>query len=144
MTMERKWLTPLNRPGLGKDIAKAWLPATDHPAVVEVDERVDNALAGLAKLSEALRQAFGLLHAKQAEAQRQREEQSARRLEKNAAMLLVPTLVVGFYGANTWVPGQGRHWGFYVMLGVLILGTCLAMIALRARRDRRPGGPLSS
>ena len=52
-------------------------------------------------------------------------------------MLLVPTLVVGFYGANTWVPGQGRHWGFYVMLGVLIVGTCLAMIALRARREVR-------
>ncbi len=146
MTMERKWLTPLNRPGLRKDIAKAWLPATDHGAVVEVDERIDNALAGLAKLSEALRQAFGLLHAKQAEAQRQREERSARQLERNAALLLVPTLVVGFYGANTWVPGQGRHWGFYVMLGVLILGTSLAMIALRARRDRRldrllPFGP---
>ena len=137
MTMERKWLTPLNRPGLRKDIAKAWLPATDHEAVVEVDERIDNALKGLAKLSETLRQAFGLLHAKQAEEQRQREEKSARQLEKNAAMLLVPTLVVGFYGANTWVPGQGRHWGFYVMLGVLILGTCLAMIALRARREVR-------
>jgi hypothetical protein len=137
MTMARKWLTPLNRPGLRKDIAKAWLPATDHEAVIEVDERVDKALDGLAKLSETLRGAFGLLHAKQAEAQRQREEESARQLEKNAAILLVPTLVVGFYGANTWVPGQGRHWGFYVMLGVLIVGTCLVIAMLRARRGSR-------
>jgi hypothetical protein len=45
--------------------------------------------------------------------------------------------VVGFYGANTWVPGQGRHWGFYVMLGVLIVGTCLVIAMLRARRGSR-------
>jgi hypothetical protein len=135
MTMARKWLTPLNRPGISKDVTKAWLPAKDHAAVVEVDDRIDDALKGLATLSEALRQAFALLHAKQAEEQRQREEKSARNLERNAAMLLVPTLVVGFYGANTWVPGQNRHWGFYVMVGVLVLGTCLAVIMLRARRE---------
>jgi hypothetical protein len=137
MTMLRKWLTPLNRPGLRKDIAKAWLPATDHAAVIEVDERVDRALDGLAKLSETLRQGFGLLHVEQTEEQRQREERSARRLEKLAAVFLVPTLVVGFYGANTWVPGQGRHWGFYVMVGVLALLSCATLFALRTRREGR-------
>jgi len=137
MAMMRKWLTPLNRPGLRKDIAKAWLPATDHEAVVEVDDRVDKALDGLAKLSETLRQAFGLLHVEQTEEQRQREEKSARRLETLAAVFLVPTLVVGFYGANTWVPGQNRHWGFWVMVGVLILLSFGTMFGLRVRREHR-------
>jgi hypothetical protein len=137
MAMMRKWLTPLNRPGLRKDVTKAWLPATDHAAVIEVDERVDRALEGLAKLSETLRQAFGLLHVEQTEAQRQREEKSARRLETLAAVFLVPTLVVGFYGANTWVPGQGRHWGFYVMVGVLALLSCATLLGLRTRRGGR-------
>lgn len=114
------------------------LPATDHAAVIAVDERVDRALEGLAKLSETLRGAFGLLHVEQTEAQRQREEKSARRLETLAAVFLVPTLVVGFYGANTWVPGQGRHWGFYVMVGVLALLSCLTLFALRSRHT---GGP---
>jgi hypothetical protein len=134
MAMMRKWLTPLNRPGLRKDLAKAWLPATDHDAVVEVDDRVDRALDGLARMSETLRGAFGLLHVEQTEEQRQREEKSARRLETLAAVFLVPTLVVGFYGANTWVPGQGRHWGFWVMVGVLAVLSCLTVVGLRARR----------
>jgi hypothetical protein len=138
MTMERKWLTPLNRPGLRRDIAKAWLPATDHEAVIEVDERIDNALKGLAKLSETLRPAFGLLHAKQAEEQREREEKSARQLERRATMLLVPTLVVGFYGANTWVPGQNRHWGFYVMVAILVVFTVASMWMMNARRGSQP------
>jgi hypothetical protein len=136
MTMLRKWLTPLNRPGLRKDIAKAWLPATDHEAVIEVDDRVDRALDGLAGLSETLRQGFGLIHVEQTEEQRQRQERAARRLEWFTAVFLVPTLVVGFYGANTWVPGQGRHWGFYVMLAVLVLLSCGTMVALRVRRER--------
>jgi hypothetical protein len=137
MAVMRNWLTPLNRPGLRRDITKAWLPVTDHAAVVEVDDRVDKALAGLTKLSETLRQSFGLLHVEQAEEQRRREEKAARRLETLAAVFLVPTLVVGFYGANTWIPGQNRHWGFWVMVGVLILLSCGTVIALR--RGRRVG-----
>jgi hypothetical protein len=134
MAVLRNWLTPLNRPGLRKDIAKAWLPVTDHAQVVEVDERIDRALEGLGRLSETLRQSFGLLHVEQTEEQRQREEKSARRIETLAAAFLVPTLVVGFYGANTWVPGQGRHWGFWVMVAVLFVFSCLTMLGLRTQR----------
>ena len=134
MAVMRNWLTPLNRPGLRKDIGKAWLPVTLHEPVVEVDDRVDKALDGLSKLSETLRQSFALLHVEQAEEQRRQEEKSARRLETLAAAFLVPTLVVGFYGANTWVPGQGKHWGFWVMVAVLILFSCVTLAALRTGR----------
>lgn len=134
MAVMRNWLTPLNRPGLRKDIGKAWLPVTLHEPVIEVDDRVDKALDGLSKLSETLRQSFGLLHVEQAEEQRKREEKSARRLETLAAAFLVPTLVVGFYGANTWVPGEGQHWGFWVMVAVLILLSCVTLAALRTGR----------
>jgi hypothetical protein len=137
MAVMRKWLTPLSRPALCKDIARAWLPATDHDAAVEVAELVADALADLSKLSDTLRQAFGLLHVEQAEEQRRHDEKSARRLERLAAIFLVPTLVVGFYGANTWVPGQNRHWGFYVMVGVLALLSAATMFALRGRRGGR-------
>jgi hypothetical protein len=130
MTMMRKWLTPLNRPGLRNDPCKAWLPTSDHELVLDLDKRVDRALDGLAKLSETLRGAFGMLHVEQ-------EERSARRLEKLATIFLVPTLVVGFYGANTWLPGQGRHWGFYVMVGVLALLSCATLFGLRTRRGSR-------
>jgi hypothetical protein len=119
MAVLRDWLNPLNKAGLRADIEKAWLPVSDHEAVIAVDDRIDKALEELGKLSATLRQSFGLLHLEQSEEQRQRREQIQRRNELLAAGFLVPTLVVGFYGANTWVPGQGRHWGFWVMVAVL-------------------------
>jgi hypothetical protein len=137
MAVMRKWLTPLSRPALCKDIAKAWLPVTRHDAAIEVSEVVAEALQDLGRLSDTLRQAFSLLHVEQAEEQRRRDEKSAHRLEKLAAVFLVPTLVVGFYGANTWVPGQNKHWGFYVMVGVLALLSCATLVALSARRGNK-------
>lgn len=130
MAVLRSWLNPLNRPGLRADVSKSWLPASDQGAVIEVDDHIDNALALLGKLSETLRQSFGLLHLEQTEEQRQHTERMQRRIEIAAAAFLVPTLIVGFYGANTWVPGQGRHWGFWVMVGALVLLSAVALAAV--------------
>lgn len=136
MAVLRSWLGPLNRPGLRDDVGKAWLPTSDHKAVVCVDERVDKSLAELARLSETLRQSFGLLHLEQAEEQRRHTERMQRRVEIAAAAFLVPTLIVGFYGANTWIPGQGRHWGFWVMVLVMIVLSAIAL-AIVAQSQRR-------
>jgi hypothetical protein len=136
MAVLRNWLNPLNKPGLRADAGKAWLPVTDHQAVIAVDDRIDKALAGLARLSETLRQSFGLLHLEQTEAQRKHSERMQHRIEAAAAVFLVPTLIVGFYGANTWVPGQGKHWGFWVMVALLVmlsLGALFAVIRLQRR-----------
>lgn len=136
MAVLRNWLNPLNKPGLQADIDKAWLPVTNHRSVIEVDDRVDKALAGLAKLSETLRQSFGLLHLEQSEEQRRHSERMQHRIEAAAAVFLVPTLIVGFYGANTWVPGQGKHWGFWVMVAALVmlsLGSLVAVLHLQRR-----------
>jgi hypothetical protein len=136
MAILRNWLNPLNRPGLRADIGKAWLPATDHQAVIEVDDRVDKALANLAKLSETLRQSFGLLHLEQTEEQRRQSERVQHRIELAAAAFLVPTLIVGFYGANTWVPGQGKHWGFWVMVVALIMLSLASLLAVMNLQNR--------
>lgn len=136
MAVLRDWLSPLNKPGLRADLAKAWLPATDHRAVIEVDDRVDKALAGLAKLSETLRQSFGLLHLEQTEEQRRQGERVQHRIELAAAAFLVPTLIVGFYGANTWVPGQGRHWGFWVMVGALVVLSAATLVGVLQMQRR--------
>jgi CorA-like Mg2+ transporter protein len=139
MAVLRSWLSPLNRPGLREDVGKSWLPATDHDAVIAVDDRVDKSLAELGRLSETLRQSFGLLHLEQAEEQRQHIERVQRRVEIAAAAFLVPTLIVGFYGANTWVPGQGRHWGFWVMVLLMIVlsAAALFIVNLSQRRTRQ-------
>lgn len=135
MAVLRDWLNPLNKAGLRKDIEKAWLPTSDLDAVIEVDKRIDRALEELGKLSDTLRQSFGLLHLEQTEKQRQQSERTQHRVELIAAVFLFPTFLVGLYGANTWVPGQGRHWGFYVMLAALIvLGALAVGYVLRTHR----------
>src|SRR4029077_4694381 len=75
----------------------------------------------------SMRASFSVLHVQTAEAARDRKERTQHRVELIAAIFLVPTLVVGFYGANTWVPGQGKHWGFWVMLVALLILTSVAV-----------------
>jgi hypothetical protein len=136
MAVLRDWLNPLNKAGLRADVGKAWLPVSDHAAVVEVDDRIDKALEQLGRLSATLRQSFGLLHLEQSEEQRKRSEQVQRRNERLAAAFLIPTFVVGLYGANTWVPGQGRHWGFWVMLVVLVVFSMLVVWKITRDHER--------
>jgi Mg2+ and Co2+ transporter CorA len=130
------WLNPLNIPGLKEDLDKAWLPATDHEEVKKVDERVDKALAGLKTLGENLRSSFHSLQLLNAEGQRDRNERRQRRIERMAAIFLIPSLVVGFYGANTWVPGQQAHWGFWVMLVAILFLTWLGWSLINSLHNR--------
>jgi hypothetical protein len=133
----RDWLNPLNVPGLRLDPEKAWLPAGDHEEVVAVDERIDKALSALAQLGDTLRSSFQLLHIKKSEAQRKRDEKLQWRVQMLATIFIVPTLIVGFYGANTWVPGEHRHWGFIAMVVAIVLFTGLVMALLWAEHRRQ-------
>jgi hypothetical protein len=130
------WLNPLNIPGLNEDLDKAWLPATDHDEVKLVDRRVDKALAALSRLGESLRSSFHSLQLLAAESQRDRGEQRQRRIERLAAIFLIPTLIVGFYGANTWVPGQQRHWGFWVMVAAILVLTWIGISLINRLHSR--------
>jgi Mg2+ and Co2+ transporter CorA len=125
MAVLRSWLSQLNRPGLKSDPEKAWLPVTQHNEVVKVDDRIDKALEHLGELSKTMRASFSVLHVQLSEKQRERQEDVQHRIELIAAIFLVPTLIVGFYGANTWVPGQGKHWGFWIMVAILLAGTAV-------------------
>lgn len=126
----RDWLMPLNRPGISQNPAKHWLPGTNQKIVTEVDDRIDRALVNLGRLGDALRSSFSILHVQQGGESRERNESLQRRIEIAAAVFLVPTLVVGFYGANTWVPGERAHWGFWVMITTLIAFTAIAVFLL--------------
>jgi hypothetical protein len=68
------------------------------------------------------------------------------RIEIAAAAFLVPTLIVGFYGANTWVPGQGKHWGFWVMVAALVMLSVasLAAVIVLQHRSREAAADLNS
>jgi hypothetical protein len=78
------------------------------------------------------------IHLQQLDEQRDKREKLMRRIEVVAAAFLIPTLIVGFYGANTWVPGQGAHWGFWVMIVVLLLFSALGVgLVLRWQGQER-------
>lgn len=136
----RDWLNPLNVPGLRHDRDKSWLPVGDHDEVVEVDKRVDDALKELSALGDKLRNSLHLLHIQKSEEQRERNERLQRRIEILAPIFVVPTLVVGFYGANTWVPGEHRHWGFLVMVASIVVLTCITAAVLWATSRRHQEG----
>ncbi|HKP88599.1 MAG TPA: CorA family divalent cation transporter [Thermoleophilaceae bacterium] len=131
MAVLRDWINPLNRSDLREDLDKAWLCATDAEIAVAVDNRVNKALAGLRELAQSLRAALQLLHVEQNEKRREEAERVQRRIELAAAAFLIPTLIVGFYGANTWVPGQGSHLGFWAMVGVLVVFTVFGLVMVR-------------
>jgi hypothetical protein len=142
MAVLRDWLNPLNRPGVRKMPDRAWLPNTIHEKVLSIDDRVDDTLKHLRSLSNAMRASFSVLHVQTAEEQRDRKERAQHRVELIAAIFLVPTLVVGFYGANTWLPGQGKEWGFLVMLVALVILTSAAVATVlnwrhQERREMR-------
>jgi hypothetical protein len=131
MAVLRDWINPLNRSDLREDLDKAWLCATDADIAVSVDTRVNKALAGLRELAQSLRAALQLLHVEQNEKRREEAERVQRRIELAAAAFLIPTLIVGFYGANTWVPGQGSHIGFWGMVAVLVVFTVFGLVMVR-------------
>jgi hypothetical protein len=138
MAVLRDWLKPLNRSGLRSNPDKAWLPITNHQNVIAIDDRIDDTLRHLRSLADTMRLSFNVLHVQQADEERDRKERTQHRIELIAAIFLVPTLVVGFYGANTWVPGQGQHWGFWVMLAVLVVLSIGAVtVVLNWRRQER-------
>ena len=146
MTRLREWIQPLNRPGLTRDARKAWFSGvTDHTFVARVDdEGVDRALAELGTLADMLRASFQVLSYRLLEDQRDRREQLQRRIEIAAAAFLVPTLIVGFYGANTHVPGEGTWWGFWTMVLALIVLSALSVAGVwlwqeREKRNREEG-----
>lgn len=62
------------------------------------------------------------------------------RLEKVTALLLVPTLIAGIFGANTALPGGGTWAGFDTMLVLMVLTSLSVYFFLVSRRDDRHAG----
>lgn len=141
MAVLRDWLAPLDRPGMHADIGKSWFAGcTDHETIKSVDDRIDRALAALRELGTTLRSSFGLLHIQLAEEQQKRSERLQRLMEYVTAAVLIPALVVGFFGANTTLPGGGTWWGFWVMVAAMVIlgaGTLLVLRTVRGRQAAR-------
>ena len=128
----REWIQPLNRPGITTEPQRAWFAGVTRPELVVAadDQGIDPVLRDLKELADTLRACFNVLHVQLLEEQRDRRERLQRRLEIAAAGFLVPTLIVGFYGANTRVPGEQTWWGFWVMVLVLVALSAASVAAV--------------
>lgn len=135
---------------------RTWFPCLSDPQEAEqMDAILDRALRGLGRLFGNIRADVDLLTMNGIAAQAQSSAEQAKslartadlaqqsrdaserlqhQLEKVAALLLVPTLIAGVFGANTALPGQGAWTGFWLMLALMLVSG-VALYAYLRRRD---------
>jgi Mg2+ and Co2+ transporter CorA len=134
--------------------SEAWFAgALDDSAAESLDRKLERALRQLDETSEALRSSLQVLttagtaeQLRLAQDQRERSRQLDDRITMITALLLVPTLIVGIYGANTMLPGRDHWAGFGLMLGLIVASAVFTLwVVRRARRqdetDDQPGEP---
>ena len=148
----RDWLNPLNRSGLREDVTKAWFPNITGDAsqggraqAMKADTYIDRSLDALRNFGDTVRASFDLVQAREqarqtrvAEVQRERAEAFERTLTKWATILLVPTFVTSFYGANEKLPLQeSGYWGTGVMVVAMIVMTAAALLVVDRLQKRQ-------
>ncbi|MEO8107969.1 MAG: CorA family divalent cation transporter [Actinomycetes bacterium] len=115
---------------------------------LRVDEIIDRSLRNLSGFSDSLRQSVSLTQSyatvrhfalaeeqkKATEEQKKATEKLQHRFEVGAAVLLVPTLIAGIYGANTSLPGGGHWSGFVAMVILMVVGSGTAYTLLERGR----------
>jgi CorA-like Mg2+ transporter protein len=110
---------------------------------LRVEKLVTRALADVDMIHVTLRSSLDLLGVHSAAQQlrlAQDQAKSAERLQGALALvtsvLLVPTFIAGTFGANTQIPGQGKWWGFLLMVGLMVLGAVATWRLIRPGKKR--------
>ena len=108
-----------------------------------VQRLMERAMADLTAIHATLRASLDLLgvhsaaqQLRLAQAQAAQSERLQTALALVTSVLLVPTFIAGFFGANTEVPGQGKWWGFVLMVVLMVLGAIGTWVAIRPRKDK--------
>ena len=131
----RKAIAPLNA-ARGKAHDYWFADVTRGEEAERIDDRIDRALRVVTELSDRLRSALDLVQLQLAQTQGRKTERLQEKFELIAAVLLVPTLVAGAYGANTDFPGVGEGWGTIAMFLLMAVGGAFTLVLLRWLRRR--------
>ncbi len=131
----RKSLAPLNA-ARGKARTYWFADVTRADDAERIDDRIDRALRAVTELSDRLRSALDLVQLQLAQVQGRKTERLQQKVELVAAVLLVPTLIAGAYGANTKFPGLNEEWGTTTMLVLMVVGGTATFFFLRWMRAR--------
>jgi Mg2+ and Co2+ transporter CorA len=124
--------------------ADAWFAnAVSDAAAESLDRRLERSLRQLEETSEALRSSLQVMatagtaeQLRLAQEQRERGQKLDDRITSITALLLVPTLIVGVYGANTMLPGRDHWTGFVAMLLLIVGSAILTFWLVRRAREK--------
>ncbi|MEA2471573.1 MAG: CorA-like Mg2+ transporter protein, partial [Thermoleophilaceae bacterium] len=125
------------------DASESWFTGlTSDKWAERVQRLMDRSLKDVASIHGTLRASLDLLavHAtaqqlRLAQDQAKGQERLQTALALVTSVLLVPTFIAGFFGANTEVPGQGKWWGFVLMVILMVLGATGTWLLIRLRKD---------
>lgn len=124
-------------------VDKAWFPKVSqleesldrnvHPSVHvrSLDEAVKSSRIKFTALSGHIRDNMNLLMLQSTATQQEANERLQDYLGKVTGLVLVPTLVVGLFGANTRLPGGGSWSGFEIMLVLMLLSAVAVYFVMR-------------
>jgi len=122
---------------------KCWFPRlTDHGnSGVKEEDRSEQAKGletyiqseekKLTRLSADIRADMDLLMLQSAATQQASSERLQSRLGLVTGLVLVPTLVVGMFGANTELPGRNNWLGFELMLAFMVISGVAVYLSIR-------------
>lgn len=128
-----------------EEAGEAWFAhVSDDVYARRADDYIGRTLRWLTEFGGMVRSGFELLHAYTTAQQleiahetQKSSEESKDRFEMATATFLVPTLIAGLWGENTWVPGEKHVWGFVLTVVVMIGGTLIARRILKAIQTNR-------
>ncbi|MEA2448972.1 MAG: hypothetical protein QOG63_904 [Thermoleophilaceae bacterium] len=141
LTLLRVRLTALSP--IHDEPTEAWFARAVHDgAALSLDRKLERALRQLEETSESLRSSLQVLttagtaeQLRLAQEQRERAQHLDDRITSITALLLVPTLIVGIYGANTMLPGRDHWTGFIVMLLLIVVSAVVTLWLVRRARE---------
>jgi Mg2+ and Co2+ transporter CorA len=136
--------------GRWSTVDKSWFPAVSDrdkrivepekqsPQVDALAESIRSTKEKLALLSVHIRADLDLLMLQSTATQQESSEKLQDYLGKVTGLVLVPSLVVGLFGANTRLPGQGSWGGFELMLVLMLVSSIAVYLAIhKLTGDRR-------
>ena len=106
------------------------LPDAMYPYYQDVYDHV----LRVSESTESLRDLVGTIVETNLSLRDYRQNQIMKKVTSWAAIIAVPTLITGFYGMNVPYPGEGRSWGVWVSV-VLVLAASGTLYTLFRRRD---------
>lgn len=132
-------LEPINRPGMERSLDRVWFPGTtDRDESEAVDDVLDRTLRSLRGLRSQVGESIDVCATLAGAEHAHQLDRLQTAIGVIGAFVLWPTLVFGFFGANTNLPGRDETSGLVIMLVVSAIGIALALALLRTFRRRQP------